>query len=295
MWPMPEPPEKVEEVIKMPIQGASVVPRAGVQVNEAAQRTIAHEPDEDSTDVNAEKDIAVKLARDTLTSARLYASVPYLLTGEDSKLDDVPEESHNQSDFAMRPPGQLVPLIPKAEADDDVNAQTGEYGTALQAVLTTDHNKSVDQLRAMTALAKVEAIAANFNYQLVPRCIAFMQAPPEEKDKMEYEHKSLTETILRQVLLKVDAVDTKADKEAKAKQKGLVRDVERWFNRLDSFMKGREEKEHRESMERPRNKLANRSPYEEPYNSESSMDTAIETQIGEEKIEPPTVLTEPAG
>ncbi len=119
------------------------MPSTGFPVNEAAKHTIAHESNEDSTE--------------------------YLPLG---KLDDTPEEYHHQSEFAMRLPQQLYSLIPKAEADDDVNAQAGEYDTALQAALPQDYDKIRERFlahvrRGQTGQPKLGSALADYQWQLM--------------------------------------------------------------------------------------------------------------------------------
>jgi len=120
--------------------------------------------------------------------------------------------------------------IPSGMHPSQLHPQNGSSGTSRQP-------SPQPPSTPLTALEKLEAVAANFNGKLVPQCVSFMQAPPEEKGKRDYEHKKLTETILAQVLIKLDAVDTEGDEEARGKRKELVRDAQGWLNRLDAFMK----------------------------------------------------------
>lgn len=88
-----------------------------------------------------------------------------------------------------------------------------------------------------TPLAKLGAIAAHFQAALLPLCEAYVASPPADKVKREYEHRKLTETVLQQVLLKVDGVETEGVEEVRLKRKELVREVQGWLTRMDELVR----------------------------------------------------------
>lgn len=88
-----------------------------------------------------------------------------------------------------------------------------------------------------SALEQLDAIASKFHTTLVPQCIQFTHNPPADKAKREFEHKKLTETIMAQVLLKLDDVSVGEDQSARARRKEVVKEVQGMLGRLDDVVR----------------------------------------------------------
>ena len=88
-----------------------------------------------------------------------------------------------------------------------------------------------------TPIAKLDAIASKFHTELVPLCVTFMQNPPADPAKKTFEYKKLSETILTQILMKLDGVETEGDQDARARRKELVKEVNGMLNKLDEIGK----------------------------------------------------------
>ena len=88
-----------------------------------------------------------------------------------------------------------------------------------------------------TPSAKLDAIASKFRTEFVPIAIQYMSNPPQEKAKREFEYKKLSESILTQVIFKLDGVETEGDQEARLQRKALVKEVQGMLNKLDEVGK----------------------------------------------------------
>jgi len=88
-----------------------------------------------------------------------------------------------------------------------------------------------------TPSAKLDAIASKFRTEFVPIAVQYMNNPPEEKAKREFEYKKLSESILTQIIFKLDGVETEGDQEARLQRKALVKEVQGMLNKLDEVGK----------------------------------------------------------
>ncbi|KAL2022407.1 hypothetical protein VTK56DRAFT_5474 [Thermocarpiscus australiensis] len=80
---------------------------------------------------------------------------------------------------------------------------------------------------------KLNDIAAHFRTNLEPLCAKFVVRPPADHKKREDEHRKLAETIMQQVILKLDEVETEGDEAARARRKELVKYVQAVLKDID--------------------------------------------------------------
>lgn len=82
-------------------------------------------------------------------------------------------------------------------------------------------------------IEKLNDIAAHFNNTLAPVCTEFAARPPRDSKKRLEEHRKLSEMIMQQVLLKLDAVDTSGEEGARAWRKELVNQAQAALKKID--------------------------------------------------------------
>lgn len=88
-----------------------------------------------------------------------------------------------------------------------------------------------------TPLETFDAILSNYRTNILPKCTSFTTHPPTDEKTRDFEYKKLTETVLQQVIFKLDAIEIDGDEELRAKRKQLVKETQNILSKLDSISK----------------------------------------------------------
>ncbi|MCJ1377982.1 hypothetical protein MMC17_001078 [Xylographa soralifera] len=93
------------------------------------------------------------------------------------------------------------------------------------------------QTRPKSAMDKLDELSSTFHTKFVPQCIQFTSNPPSDAKIRDMEYKKLSESILAQIILKLDEVQTEGDEEARARRKALVKETQAMLSSLDAVVR----------------------------------------------------------
>lgn len=84
------------------------------------------------------------------------------------------------------------------------------------------------------AAKQIDDLTGEFISRWLPRCQRFIDSPPRDYNKRNDDHKMLSESVMQQILLKLDGVETEGDDELRRRRRDLVRQVQTLLQRLDN-------------------------------------------------------------
>ena len=136
--------------------------------------------------------------------------------------------------------GHLRQQAAKVFGVEDVSRVTLHYrGKTLKIDARTCHEEGLRMRSEVlcvvkrTPIEEIDFLSHKFHTELVPQGLGFISDTPTEVDKRDLEYRRISETILMQILLKLDAVDTEGDPEARARRKETVAEVQGFLNDLE--------------------------------------------------------------
>ncbi|KAI7977934.1 hypothetical protein EIK77_009474 [Talaromyces pinophilus] len=83
-----------------------------------------------------------------------------------------------------------------------------------------------------TPIERVDALLRYLRTELTPLCEKHFSHPPTDPKARSYEHKLLNETILSQVILKADSIDSE---DARPARRALIKEAQGLLNKLDAL------------------------------------------------------------
>lgn len=79
----------------------------------------------------------------------------------------------------------------------------------------------------------LDSLRNKFITEWRPLCEDYMAAPPADPKKRDEEHRKLSESIMAQIILKLDAVETDGNDEIRNRRRAIVKEVEATLRELD--------------------------------------------------------------
>lgn len=85
-----------------------------------------------------------------------------------------------------------------------------------------------------TPYEELEFLTNKLQTELIPQGLEFISNAPEDTKKRDFEYSKISETILTQILMKSDAVDTAGDENAQTMRRKLAKEAQGFLDVLDS-------------------------------------------------------------
>lgn len=85
-----------------------------------------------------------------------------------------------------------------------------------------------------TPMEELDFLSHKFRKELVPQGLEFISNIPTDTKKRDFDYKRISETIMSQILLKSDAVETDGDTSARLRRKELVMEVQAFLRDVDA-------------------------------------------------------------
>ena len=84
-----------------------------------------------------------------------------------------------------------------------------------------------------TTMEQVSALAVCLERDIIPLCDQYIAQPPGDIEKRNFEHKKLSEMVLRQVVLPVDEIEAGDDVTVRNARRALVKQAQQVLSLLN--------------------------------------------------------------
>lgn len=82
-------------------------------------------------------------------------------------------------------------------------------------------------------LKQLDDLSVEFQIKWLPLCIDFIEAPPSDPKKREDEHRKISETVMQQIVLKLDGVESEGIPQVRIRRKELIQLVQKTLKQMD--------------------------------------------------------------
>ncbi|POS86296.1 hypothetical protein EPUL_003101 [Erysiphe pulchra] len=151
----------------------------------------------------------------------------FTIDGKQSHSDESTVESESIEDKKKRRRGR--------KGKKAANKRKDPISTQQDASLSSRSETPPIQ-KSQGPIDKLTTLSNHFRTHLVPMCLEFIGSPPGDEKKKEFEYRKLSETMMNEVVLKLDAVETDGDNDAREMRKALVKEAQEVLNKLDAVM-----------------------------------------------------------
>ncbi|OBS22578.1 hypothetical protein FPOA_08914 [Fusarium poae] len=140
--------------------------------------------------------------------------------------------------------------LPSLQTDDDAQIEEDASGTHSQ-VSSEDLDVPYEELRkekppkpqppeppisnksTSGPLKELDDLAVEFQLKWMPFCANYIQSPPSNPKEKEADHRTISDSVITHILLKLDGIETQGNPDARLRRKELVQQVQRALKNMD--------------------------------------------------------------
>ena len=128
------------------------------------------------------------------------------------------------------------PLSPASKPAAPPSRQSST--TSVPPKAGSGHTQQTQQASSsISALQKIEELDRRYRGTYIPLCAQFVSNPPRDPNILRMNHSKLSESMMAQIIFKLDELKTESDDIARVRRKTLVDEVQGTLGRLDSVLK----------------------------------------------------------